>query len=324
MEENTPKVFICHASEDKDRFVLNFATKLREKGIDAWIDKWEMKLGDSLVGKIFEEGIKRCDTFIIILSKNSVAKKWVREELDSAVVKRIEDRTKLIPIVIDEDIEIPQSIKHVLRKTIKNLCEYEEDFKEVVMSIYEESNKPVLGDKPRFTITTKDAPGMPHVDSVVLQIAGNIIYEKDAVGRLVNVSDVIAKCAELEISKQMIIDSLEVLESQGFWDISRTISGMEYSRIIFTPFGFTKYCEFFLKGFDDIFREVISKIINENVGTSEAMSVQINCKLVVINSILDYFEKSGYIIASHDMGSKGTHIVRVEAEGRRYFQKFLE
>ena len=33
---NHPKVFISHASEDKERFVVNFATALRENGIDAW------------------------------------------------------------------------------------------------------------------------------------------------------------------------------------------------------------------------------------------------------------------------------------------------
>lgn len=37
-----PKVFISHASEDKVRFVLGFAEKLRAAGIDAWLDRWEM------------------------------------------------------------------------------------------------------------------------------------------------------------------------------------------------------------------------------------------------------------------------------------------
>ena len=36
------KVFISHASEDKDRFVLDFAKRLRTNNIDAWIDIWEM------------------------------------------------------------------------------------------------------------------------------------------------------------------------------------------------------------------------------------------------------------------------------------------
>lgn len=73
MSEN-PKVFISHASEDKERFVMKFATKLRSVGIDAWIDKWEMLSGDSLVDKIFEDGIKEADSFIVVLSINSINK----------------------------------------------------------------------------------------------------------------------------------------------------------------------------------------------------------------------------------------------------------
>ena len=53
MDPKRPKVFISHASEDKDLFVIPFSKKLLENGIDAWVDKWEMLPGDSLVDKIF-------------------------------------------------------------------------------------------------------------------------------------------------------------------------------------------------------------------------------------------------------------------------------
>ena len=46
-----PKVFISHASEGKARFVTAFATKLRENGVDAWLDRWEMLPGHSIVDK---------------------------------------------------------------------------------------------------------------------------------------------------------------------------------------------------------------------------------------------------------------------------------
>ena len=36
-----PRVFVSHASEDKERFVFRFATKLRtEYGVDAFVDEW--------------------------------------------------------------------------------------------------------------------------------------------------------------------------------------------------------------------------------------------------------------------------------------------
>ena len=116
MSEN-PKVFVSHASEDKERFVLDFAKKLRSVGIDAWLDKWEMLPGDSLVDKIFEEGIKEADSFIVVLSINSINKPWVREELNTAIVKRISDRTKIIPIVLD-NVEVPECLKSTLYEPI--------------------------------------------------------------------------------------------------------------------------------------------------------------------------------------------------------------
>lgn len=88
-----PKVFISHASEDKARFVTAFATKLRENGVDAWLDHWEMLPGDSLVDKIFEEGLKSANAVIMVLSKYSVSKPWVSEELNASMVSRISNRT---------------------------------------------------------------------------------------------------------------------------------------------------------------------------------------------------------------------------------------
>ncbi len=65
--ETNPKVFLSHASEDKERFVINLAIKLRSKGVAVWLDKWEILTGDSLIDKIFEEGIKKAQAFVIVL-----------------------------------------------------------------------------------------------------------------------------------------------------------------------------------------------------------------------------------------------------------------
>lgn len=107
---SAPKVFVSHASEDKDRFVVEFARRLRENGVDAWLDQWEMKPGDSLVDKIFEEGLKEARAVIVVLSTVSVEKPWVREELNTLMVNRISRGTRLIPVVID-DCEVPESLR---------------------------------------------------------------------------------------------------------------------------------------------------------------------------------------------------------------------
>lgn len=139
-----PKVFVSHATEDKDRFVNNFALRLRENGVDAWFDKWEMLPGDSLVDKIYEEGLKEALMVIIVLSKNSVSKPWVREELNASVIAKIQKGIRLIPVVIDE-CEVPEALKSTLYEKINDLLNYDENFERIKASIFGQSIKPKIG-----------------------------------------------------------------------------------------------------------------------------------------------------------------------------------
>jgi len=41
-DASQPRAFVSHATEDKARFVTQFATALRAGGIDAWVDEWEI------------------------------------------------------------------------------------------------------------------------------------------------------------------------------------------------------------------------------------------------------------------------------------------
>ena len=45
-----PKVFISysHDSADHKEWVLDFATTLRNRGVDAILDQWDLKPGDDL------------------------------------------------------------------------------------------------------------------------------------------------------------------------------------------------------------------------------------------------------------------------------------
>src|SRR3972149_2817783 len=114
-----PKVFISHAGEDKKRFVEPFATKLREKGVDPWASFWEINLGDSLIFKIFNEGIEGSKVFIVVLSKNSIDKPWVKKELSIGIVQQINNKSKIIPIVLD-DVEVPLALQDTAYQKIKD------------------------------------------------------------------------------------------------------------------------------------------------------------------------------------------------------------
>jgi len=55
--------------------------------------------GDSLIAKVFE-GIPNAQAVIVVVSEFSVNKPWVREELNAAVIRKINGESKLIPVVI--------------------------------------------------------------------------------------------------------------------------------------------------------------------------------------------------------------------------------
>ena len=168
----SPKVFISHAGEDKDRFVTEFATKLRDHGIDAWLDKWEMLPGDSLIDKIFEEGLKKADAIIIVLSENSVKKPWVHEELNASMIKRISKGTKIIPVIID-DCEIPESFKSTLWERIADLSYYEKNLDRIVAAIFGQREKPPIGKTPIYTdFDIANISGLTKGDNLVLRGMG--------------------------------------------------------------------------------------------------------------------------------------------------------
>ena len=149
------KIFISHASEDKERFVLKFAEYLLCKGIDVWLDKWEMLPGDSLIQKIFEEGIKNASAVIIVLSKNSISKKWVKAELNTAIIKHINTDSKLIPIILDnlKRNELPEALQDTVWETISDTNNFSQNADRIVASLTGQKTKPDIGNLPKYAVS---------------------------------------------------------------------------------------------------------------------------------------------------------------------------
>ena len=94
------KIFLSHSSKDNN-FVEELAKKLSADGYSVWYDEWEIKVGDSIVQKI-NEGISESDFLIVVLSKNSVNSKWVKEELNVSTLKNIQSNgVFILPILLD-------------------------------------------------------------------------------------------------------------------------------------------------------------------------------------------------------------------------------
>ena len=60
------------------------------------------------------QGLRDCGVFVVLLSNASVTSAWVRDELDVALIQRIEGTAQVIPVVV-EPCEIPTPLKPLLR-----------------------------------------------------------------------------------------------------------------------------------------------------------------------------------------------------------------
>ncbi|MBV8523710.1 MAG: toll/interleukin-1 receptor domain-containing protein, partial [Acetobacteraceae bacterium] len=113
------RVFLSHSSKDKPA-VEAFATALRERGIDAWLDKWEIGPGDDIVASI-NQGLDQADAGIIAFSKHSRESRWVEAEVSYLTYSRIKETKKLIPVTVGEGAWIPPLLRPLARRGIEEI-----------------------------------------------------------------------------------------------------------------------------------------------------------------------------------------------------------
>ena len=72
-------------------------------GLDVWFDEWEIRAGDSIPGRL-NEGLQGFGTFVVLWSAQASRSDWVRQELNSAIMRALQDktgRTRIIPCRLD-------------------------------------------------------------------------------------------------------------------------------------------------------------------------------------------------------------------------------
>ena len=272
-EENAPRVFVSHGSEDRERFVLGFAEGLREAGIDAWLDKWEIAAGDSLVQRIFSEGIGGADAFIIVLSSTSVEKPWVKAELDVGVVRNIEENTRLIVIRLD-DVTVPASLRAKKWVTIADLSSYEDELQEVVDAIFGNQTRPALGSAPTYASLPSFA-GLNSQDSAVLRVLVEDAIEADA--DVAMSSGLLERASSVGISEANFNVSLSALKNAGLVAYTETMGGYRTPAEL-RPGAWRRAFPSMYPNLDESRKELMGLLVNEfpNGSSSDDLALKLD------------------------------------------------
>ena len=104
-------VFLCHNNEDK-AFVKKIGSALKKKGLNPWLDEWELRPG-MLWQKALEEQIMNIKSVAIFVSKNGIGP-WQDLEQQSFINEFVKRKCPIIPVIFS-DIDIISEIPLFLR-----------------------------------------------------------------------------------------------------------------------------------------------------------------------------------------------------------------
>jgi predicted Zn finger-like uncharacterized protein len=76
-----PKVFISHASQDREFVESEIIPLLRAQGIEAWYSRESIVPADQWERSILQ-GLRACDNFLLVMSPRSARSAWVKREVD--------------------------------------------------------------------------------------------------------------------------------------------------------------------------------------------------------------------------------------------------
>jgi hypothetical protein len=129
-----PKAFLSHNKEDKP-FARQLAQDLEEQGVDVWFDEWEIRAGDSVIGKV-QEGLSKCVVFLMVLTARFQSSSWCTEELRDALTRAIQTGHPRVIALLREDVEVPPLVRDRRWIDVRDDAFYPNAVEELLNSIY--------------------------------------------------------------------------------------------------------------------------------------------------------------------------------------------
>lgn len=311
--DDAPKVFISHAGEDKN-FAMALGERLRTSGVDAWVDVWEILPGDRLIDKIFNQGIGQAVVFLIVLSRDSVQKPWVSEELDAALVRRIEQKMKIIPVRID-DCEVPVALRATAWVNVDPRGDLAAELNKILSAIFSQSQKPPLGERP--AIFRQEQPVDPYSleETRILDFILKQYWEQTA--DYVSVEDF--QKAFPDLAPSFINDAVELMESDG---VVKTYCEMgsgefDFGFIELCPAGWVKYAtEMVGTNVKQDLQQILAYVVSEGPVTGDQIAEGVELPSSRVNMAVDYLDGLGHVKCMRTLGTAPYTFAEVEATAK--------
>jgi len=164
-----PSVFIsyCWTSEEHKNWVKDLASRLRQDGVDAFIDDWRLNPGQDrfafMEAAITAESTTKvlviCDENYKLKADRRAGGVGIESQIISSKTFTKVNRRKFIPIISQRsntgDVYVPTYMEHMIYIDLSSPVHFESGYKQLIYAIYEtsEHEEPPLGDAPPYIIS---------------------------------------------------------------------------------------------------------------------------------------------------------------------------
>jgi len=212
-----PKVFISYSHDtlEHKKWTLELAIRLRNNGIDAIIDQFELTPGDDLP-HFMEVNLARADKILMICSETYVNKAndgqggvgYEKMIITSNLLNGI-DENKIIPIIRQNDIiAVPTFLKTKLYIDFSKESNFEFNYDNLVRTIHNTPifEKPPIGNNPFAIIEDHQLDGdikvLDETLSMIIKLQGvESSINSSAVAIKLNISSAMFKVLALKLIK---------------------------------------------------------------------------------------------------------------------------
>lgn len=184
-----PKAFVSysHDSQEHKKWVLEFATRLRNNGVDAILDQWDMKPGDDLP-HFMERGLVAASRILVVCTDEYVRKAnagaggvgYEKMILTADMLKNIES-SRVIPLIRQSGTRnVPTFLSSKLFLDFSRPDQFEFSFDELIRTLHNAPlfEKPPVANNP-FTPVSETPPN--RVGDGVLQVMKVVVSRYESI-----------------------------------------------------------------------------------------------------------------------------------------------
>ncbi|MDQ2817216.1 MAG: toll/interleukin-1 receptor domain-containing protein [Candidatus Eremiobacteraeota bacterium] len=290
-----PKAFLCHSSLDKERIARPLDGLLRARGIEVWLDERDLVLGKNLVDEIFQHGISKSDAFIAILSKTSIDRPWVKEELSVAIVQRIAGLVKtIIPVVLD-GVTPPAALAATVWETVPDPDDLDRHADRIATAIIGTTPVPVAPTPPYAGIPIHHLANLTADDERVFVLTCKQVLAHPRMYPIVSF-DQLAQPSALGMNRDQIRESLTALEHAGYFTDVRNGIGQGPSAACISSWAFEQYLvKYQAKSYRQQKIEVIAGIVNQCMRSQWQLANQLGINEYIVAHILAELESGRHV-----------------------------